>query len=182
MPTYEYSCEKCGQNFDAFQSMRDEPFRECPKELCRLPEWGHGKVKRLLGTGAGLIFKGSGFYTTDYRSDSYKEAAKKESPAPSSGGEKSAKPKEPAKASSPAQTKTPEKEAGQRSWLMMSRRANGLAIAQYLDERWIALSSRRWHDDSPKAQIYQAAKPHLFGNALRITRPVPPLKNQPCRL
>ncbi len=46
--------------------MRDEPFRECPKELCRLPKWGHGKVKRLLGTGAGLIFKGSGFYITDY--------------------------------------------------------------------------------------------------------------------
>jgi putative FmdB family regulatory protein len=62
MPTYEYSCQKCGQNFDAFQSMRDEAFRECPKELCRLPKWGHGKVKRLLGTGAGLIFKGSGFY------------------------------------------------------------------------------------------------------------------------
>ncbi len=80
MPTYEYACEKCGQNFDAFQSMRDEPFRECPKELCRLAEWGHGKVKRLLGTGAGIIFKGSGFYTTDYRSSSYKEAAKKEAP------------------------------------------------------------------------------------------------------
>jgi putative FmdB family regulatory protein len=80
MPTYEYACEKCGQNFDAFQSMRDAPFRECPKELCRLPRWGHGKVKRLLGTGAGIIFKGSGFYTTDYRSSSYKEAAKKESP------------------------------------------------------------------------------------------------------
>src|SRR5438045_6383958 len=78
MPTYEYSCQKCGQNFEAFQSMRDEPFRECPKELCRLPKWGHGKVKRLLGTGAGLIFKGSGFYTTDYRSQSYKEAAHKE--------------------------------------------------------------------------------------------------------
>jgi putative FmdB family regulatory protein len=108
MPTYEYSCEKCGQNFDAFQSMRDEPFRECPKELCRLPEWGHGKVKRLLGTGAGLIFKGSGFYTTDYRSDSYKEAAKKESPATSSG-EKSAAPKESANSSSPAKTKAPEK-------------------------------------------------------------------------
>ncbi len=72
MPTYEYSCQKCGQNFEAFQSMRDEPFRECPKNLCRLPKWGHGKVKRLLGTGAGLIFKGSGFYITDYRSDSYK--------------------------------------------------------------------------------------------------------------
>ena len=61
--------------------MRDKPFRECPKELCRLPRWGHGKVKRLLGAGAGLIFKGSGFYTTDYRSSSYKEAAKKEAPA-----------------------------------------------------------------------------------------------------
>ena len=53
MPTYEYSCQKCGQNFEAFQSMRAQPFQECPKELCRLPKWGHGKVKRLLGTGAG---------------------------------------------------------------------------------------------------------------------------------
>jgi putative FmdB family regulatory protein len=88
MPTYEYHCAKCEQNFEAFQSMRDQAFRECPKELCRLPKWGHGKVKRLLGTGAGIIFKGSGFYTTDYRSDSYKEAVKKESPA-TSGSEKS---------------------------------------------------------------------------------------------
>ena len=115
MPTYEYSCEKCGQNFDAFQSMRDKPFTECPKDLCRLPEWGHGKVKRLLGTGAGLIFKGSGFYTTDYRSDSYKEAAKKESPAASSGGGKSATPKESGKASLPAQTQAPEKESPKKS-------------------------------------------------------------------
>src|SRR5436190_14484423 len=81
MPTYEYLCQKCGQTFEAFQSMRDEAFRECPKELCRLPKWGHGKVKRLIGTGAGLIFKGSGFYITDYRSDSYREAAKKDAPA-----------------------------------------------------------------------------------------------------
>src|SRR5216684_3892841 len=81
MPTYEYSCLKCGQTFEAFQSMRDEPFRECPKELCRLPKWGHGKVKRLVGTGAGLIFKCSGFYSTDYRSNAYREAAKKEAPA-----------------------------------------------------------------------------------------------------
>ena len=95
--------------------MRDEPFRECPKELCRLPKWGHGKVKRLLGTGAGLIFKGSGFYTTDYRSDSYKEAAKKESPAASGVGEKSAAPKESAKGSSPAQTKAPEKKPAKES-------------------------------------------------------------------
>jgi putative FmdB family regulatory protein len=92
MPTYEYSCAKCGQNFETFQSMRDEPYRTCPKELCRLPKWGKGKVKRLLGTGAGLIFKGSGFYSTDYRSASYKEAAKKEKPA--SGGEKSSGGKE----------------------------------------------------------------------------------------
>jgi putative FmdB family regulatory protein len=110
MPTYEYSCQKCGQTFEAFQSMRDEPFRECPKELCRLPKWGHGKVKRLLGTGAGLIFKGSGFYTTDYRSESYKEAAKKESPAkPAEATGKSATPKESAKAASPTPTKATEK-------------------------------------------------------------------------
>src|SRR6476659_3739479 len=78
MPTYEYACQKCGQNFDAFQSMRAEPYKTCPKELCRQPKWGKGKVRRLLGTGAGLIFKGSGFYITDYRSDGYKQAAKKE--------------------------------------------------------------------------------------------------------
>lgn len=55
-----------------------------------MPTWGRGKVKRLLGTGAGVIFKGSGFYTTDYRSPSYKEAAKKESPSPAGGGETAA--------------------------------------------------------------------------------------------
>ena len=81
MPTYEYHCQKCDKNFEMFQSMRDKPVSECPRELCRLPKWGHGKVKRLLGTGAGIIFKGSGFYITDYRSKDYKEAAKKEAPA-----------------------------------------------------------------------------------------------------
>ena len=94
MPTYEYFCEKCGQNFDAFQSMRDKPFTECPKDLCRKSKWGHGKVKRLLGTGAGVIFKGSGFYTTDYRSASYKEAAKKESGGSAGGAEKGGPAKE----------------------------------------------------------------------------------------
>src|SRR5246127_99763 len=88
MPTYEYSCQKCGQGFEAFQSMRDEPFRACPKELCRLPKWGHGKVKRLPGAGAGVIFKGPGFYATDYRSSSYKEAAKKEGTSTPGSGEK----------------------------------------------------------------------------------------------
>jgi len=116
MPTYEYSCQKCGQTFEAFQSMRDEPFKECPKELCRLPKWGHGKVKRLLGTGAGLIFKGSGFYTTDYRSKSYKEAAQKESPSkPAEAGGKSSPSKETAKSSSPAEAKTTEKKPAKES-------------------------------------------------------------------
>ncbi|HEX7079034.1 MAG TPA: FmdB family zinc ribbon protein [Candidatus Eisenbacteria bacterium] len=71
MPTYEYECEKCGHRFELFQRMSDPPRKRCPK--CR------GKVRRLLGTGAGMIFKGSGFYTTDYRSDSYKQQQKKES-------------------------------------------------------------------------------------------------------
>lgn len=92
MPTYEYSCEKCGKNFDAYQSMKDARFAECPQEKCQQEEWGHGRVKRLLGTGAGLIFKGSGFYITDYRSNSYKEGAKKDAPASSASGDKAAAP------------------------------------------------------------------------------------------
>jgi putative FmdB family regulatory protein len=101
MPTYEYHCQKCGKNFDAFQSMRDEPFQECPKEHCQMKKWGHGKVKRLLGTGAGLIFKGSGFYTTDYRSSSYKEGAKKDAPAAPDSTEKKAAGTKDASTSSP---------------------------------------------------------------------------------
>jgi putative FmdB family regulatory protein len=81
MPTYEYSCDKCGATFEIVQSMRDAALKECPKDRCQQKKWGHGKVKRLIGTGAGLIFKGSGFYITDYRSDSYREAAKKDAPA-----------------------------------------------------------------------------------------------------
>lgn len=80
MPTYEYECAKCGKTFEIFQSMKDEPLKTCPDKKCK------GKVKRLLGTGAGLIFKGSGFYITDYRSEGYKKAAKKES---GDGGAKS---------------------------------------------------------------------------------------------
>jgi putative FmdB family regulatory protein len=79
MPTYEYRCEKCQGTFELFQSMKDAALGVCPEDKCCLDTWGHGKVKRLLGTGAGLIFKGSGFYTTDYRSSNYREAAKKES-------------------------------------------------------------------------------------------------------
>lgn len=76
MPTYEYVCEKCGHQFEIVQSMSDKTLSVCPKDHCGKKRWGKGKVKRLVGAGAGLIFKGSGFYITDYRSDKYKQAAK----------------------------------------------------------------------------------------------------------
>ena len=81
MPTYEYICEKCDHPFEVVQSMKDQALTVCPKDKCRLKKWGKGKVRRAIGAGAGLIFKGSGFYITDYRSDKYKEAAKKDSAA-----------------------------------------------------------------------------------------------------
>jgi putative FmdB family regulatory protein len=69
MPTYEYKCEGCGHNFDEFQWMKEDPLKVCPK--C-----GEEKLRRLFGSGSAVIFKGSGFYETDYRSDSYKSGAK----------------------------------------------------------------------------------------------------------
>lgn len=79
MPTYEYHCEKCDRNFEFSQSMKDDALKTCPKDLCQKKVWGKGKVKRLIGTGAGLIFKGTGFYITDYRSEGYKAAARSDS-------------------------------------------------------------------------------------------------------
>ncbi len=78
MPTYEYECEKCGHVFEEFQSITAEPLKQCRKEGCG------GKVHRLLSGGAGFLFKGSGFYITDYRSESYKKGAKSESSASAS--------------------------------------------------------------------------------------------------
>jgi putative FmdB family regulatory protein len=72
MPTYDYACEKCGHKFEEFQSITAKPLRKCPE--CKKMS-----LKRLIGAGAGIIFKGSGFYQTDYRSDSYKSAATKDS-------------------------------------------------------------------------------------------------------
>ena len=74
MPTYEYECLRCGHIFDTFQKITDKPLSRCPK--CR------GKINRRIGAGAGILFKGSGFYATDYRSDGYKKAAKADKPAP----------------------------------------------------------------------------------------------------
>lgn len=115
MPTYEYFCTKCEQDFEVFQSMNDKPLTICPKPLCRMKSWGKGKVKKQIGAGAGLIFKGSGFYITDYRSDSYKEAAKKESgtTAPAGGEKKSGD--SAAKESKPAATKTEKKATSSKS-------------------------------------------------------------------
>src|SRR5205809_6787322 len=73
MPTYDYQCRKCGHRFELFHSISDETPKRCPK--CR------GRARRVPSAGAGLLFKGSGFYITDYRSDSYKEKAKQEKPA-----------------------------------------------------------------------------------------------------
>ena len=83
MPTYEYECLNCDTLFEQFQSITEDPIQECPE--CK------GKVKRLIGAGAGLIFKGSGFYITDYRGESYKEAKKKDQPTSSSKSEGSKK-------------------------------------------------------------------------------------------
>jgi putative FmdB family regulatory protein len=73
MPTYEYECAKCKKTFELVQSMKDDALKTCPKPLCRMKTWGKGAVKRKIGAGAGLIFKGSGFYITDYRSEGYKK-------------------------------------------------------------------------------------------------------------
>ena len=74
MPTYEYRCEACNHSFELFQSIKARSVRKCPR--C-----GKLKVRRLIGIGAGVIFKGSGFYQTDYRSESYRKGAEKDKPA-----------------------------------------------------------------------------------------------------
>ena len=105
MPTYEYICSKCGQEFEKFQPMSDKPLVKCPADLCGQKKWGRGPVKRKIGGGAGLIFKGSGFYITDYRSEGYKQAAKKDSSAPASTDSKPAAKPEAKPAAKPAAKK-----------------------------------------------------------------------------
>jgi putative FmdB family regulatory protein len=72
VPTYEYECDNCGCEFEKFQTITAKPLRTCP-------QCGQKTLKRLIGTGAGIIFKGSGFYQTDYRSESYRKAVESES-------------------------------------------------------------------------------------------------------
>jgi putative FmdB family regulatory protein len=108
MPTYEYICDKCGHQFEQFQSISAEPLTVCPKESCAQKRWGKGQVKRAISGGAGLLFKGTGFYITDYRSEKYKEAAKKETPSSSTSESKPAKSAEAKPAAGKAEaSKTP---------------------------------------------------------------------------
>lgn len=82
MPTYDYQCKGCGHQWELFQSITAKPVRKCP-------ECGKLRAKRVIGPGAGIIFKGSGFYQTDYRSPSYRKAAEADKQAAESGGSKS---------------------------------------------------------------------------------------------
>jgi len=100
MPTYEYRCKSCGHKFERFQGITEKPVRLCP-------ECGRA-VERLIGAGAGIIFKGSGFYQTDYRSDSYKQKARSESAAGGSGS--GSRPAEPGAA--PGEAGSAPKEGG----------------------------------------------------------------------
>lgn len=111
MPTYDYSCDACKHEFEVFESIMAEPQTKCPK--CKKK-----KLRRLFGAGAGLVFKGSGFYQTDYRSDSYKKAASADKPADSSSDSKStseskgeSKPATPAKAESKTDSKPKKSES-----------------------------------------------------------------------
>ena len=81
MPTYEYICENCGYEFEKFQPITARPLRKCP-------DCGKSNLKRLVGTGSGIIFKGSGFYQTDYRTESYKEGEKSEKKVIDTGNSK----------------------------------------------------------------------------------------------
>ena len=110
MPTYEYECQKCGHQFEEFQSISADPLKSCVSKGCR------GKVKRLISGGGGLLFKGSGFYITDYRSDGYKKAEKadrKES-SDSSGDKAGGKSKGDSKADSTS-SPSPKKETASKT-------------------------------------------------------------------
>jgi putative FmdB family regulatory protein len=91
MPTYDYRCSACNHEFEQFQSMKDKVLRSCPR--CKKL-----KLERLIGTGGAIIFKGSGFYQTDYRSEGYKKAADAEKPAESAKTPTKAESKSDAKA------------------------------------------------------------------------------------
>src|SRR5262252_7607613 len=105
MPTYDYKCNACGHRFELFQSMKAAPKRKCP-------DCGKNALERLIGTGAAVLFKGSGFYQTDYRSESYKKGAAAEKPATDakSDGKSDAKSDGKAEKAAPAKSEATAKE------------------------------------------------------------------------
>jgi len=107
MPTYDYQCDACQHTFEEWQSFHDDELTKCP--ACKKK-----KLKRLIGGGAAIIFKGSGFYETDYRSESYKTAAKAETETPKTDSKTEAKADAPAAAAPVAETK-PDKPAKTKS-------------------------------------------------------------------
>jgi putative FmdB family regulatory protein len=98
MPTYDYECDACGHTFELFQGINEPVQKKCPK--C-----GKLKLRRLFGTGAAVVFKGSGFYQTDYRSDSYKKAAEKDKPASESKSDSKSESKTDSKPDSKSESK-----------------------------------------------------------------------------
>lgn len=106
MPTYEYVCDNCQHEFEEFQSISAAPLKKCPQ--CKKQ-----KLRRLIGTGGAIIFKGSGFYQTDYRSDSYKKAAKADKESGSTSG--SLKGSDASSKESGGSAKTDTKSAGDKS-------------------------------------------------------------------
>ena len=98
MPNYDYECDACGHEWEMFQRMVEDPIKQCPE--CKKK-----KARRLFGTGAAIMFKGSGFYETDYRSDSYKKAAKADKEK--SGGSKDSSAKSEKKSESKPVPKKP---------------------------------------------------------------------------
>lgn len=101
MPTYEYECTKCGEVFDIFQSIKARPLRRAHCETCGKVQ----PVRRLIGTGGAILFKGSGFYETDYRSESYRKAAKAEREKSGDSGKSAAAKESPSKSTSAKGTK-----------------------------------------------------------------------------
>lgn len=103
MPTYDYKCTACKHLFEQFQSMKDKPLKKCPK--C-----GKNALERLIGTGAAVIFKGSGFYQTDYRSEAYKQSAESDKKASEPAKTEPGKTETAASKSDASKTETPKSE------------------------------------------------------------------------
>jgi putative FmdB family regulatory protein len=110
MPTYEYECDACGHRFELFQSITDEPVKKCP-------DCGKSKARRLFGTGAAIMFKGSGFYQTDYRSESYKKGAKadNESSGSTTSGSKESKSSDSSAAANKSESTPPKRNSKKKS-------------------------------------------------------------------